>query len=104
MSAYEPTAVLWYEHATMARLMADLAILSQGLPAGGVLRVRTSLREAWDTIPGWCETRGYLIVHKSAAYEGAREGAPSYMSSRYLFDICRVANHMASTMANTDAP
>src|SRR5258707_3697983 len=92
MSAYEPTTVLWYEHATMADLMADLQIMVEGLPPGAALRVRTSLPGAWDAIPGWCETRGCLIVHKSDTHEGAREGAPSYMSNRYLFDIARAAH------------
>lgn len=89
---YETSAVLWYEHATIADLMADLQIMLAGLPPGAVLRVRTSLPAACDMIPAWCGPRGYRIVHKSDTYEGAREGAPSYMSSRYLFDISHVAN------------
>jgi aminoglycoside phosphotransferase (APT) family kinase protein len=75
MFTYEPTAVLWYEHATMADLMADLQIMLEGLPPRATLRVRTSLPEAWDAIPAWCEARGYHTVHMSDTYEGTREGA-----------------------------
>jgi hypothetical protein len=96
VSAYEPSTILWYEHATMADLMADLQIMLAGLPLRATLRVRTSLPEAWDALPAWCEAHGYRIVYRSDTYEGALEGAPSYRSSRYLFDIARAANETGS--------
>lgn len=87
----DSTITLWYGGEPLARLLADVDTLAQGLADGMVLRVRTDQPEAWSAVPALCLKRGYRLLHQSDTWEGVTEIAlmaefPA-PSGPYRFDI-----------------
>ena len=67
------TITLWCDGVPLAKLLADVDKLAQGLAEGAKLRVRTDLAEAWTAVPALCLERDYRLLHRRDTWEGVTE-------------------------------
>ena len=69
----DATITLWCGGVPLAKLLADVDTLAQGLVEGAVLRVRTDQPEAWTAVPALCLEHGYRLLHQSDTWEDVTE-------------------------------
>lgn len=81
------TIALYYGRVSVARMLADVEMLTRCLKAGEFLRVYSLSGEAVPGLVALCMLRGYGLRRMSLREDDPPEGSNWRQSGHYVFDI-----------------